>query len=235
MRVLILCGGRGTRAYPDTVDVPKPLLPVGNHPLLRHVMNIFAAQGWTDFVLAAGYRCEAVEAFASHLDTGWSVDVVDTGLESGTGERIRACQDLLSDTFFATYGDGVGDVHLEALVALHRSRGRLATVTTVPLPSQYGVLDVDDTDAVRGFREKPRLPDHLINAGFLVMEPGVFNEWPGDDLERDVLPALASRGQLSAYRHDGFWASVDTYKDRIELDRLALTGAAPWAMDSRVG
>lgn len=226
---LVLCGGRGTRAYPLTADVPKPLLPVGPHPVLRHVLEVFARQGHTRFVLAAGFRADAVQEYAATLPPAWRVDVVDTGEETGTGERIRRCRDLLGARFFATYGDGVGNVDIAALHARHVEAGGRATVTAVPLRSQYGTLDLDGDDRVVDFREKPVLPDHWVNAGFLVLEDAVFADWPGDDLERDVLPHLSRARELYVYRHAGAWMSVDTHKDLLEMRRLAQEGdAAPW-------
>lgn len=223
MRAVILCGGKGTRAYPLTVDVPKPMLEVAGRPVVAWVMDTYARAGVRDFVLAAGYRADVIRGWAASLTDSqpeWNVIVRDTGVEAGTGTRVRACQDLLDETFCLTYGDGVGDVDVVALVEAHQAMGAHATVTTVPLPSQYGTLDIDGSGFVRGFSEKPVLRDHWINAGFFVMEPAVFVEWGGDDLERDVLPTLAARGQLTAYRHEGFWKSMDTQKDQQELDRV---------------
>jgi len=231
MRTVILCGGRGTRAYPYTVDLPKPLLDVAGQPILRHVMGIFAAQGHTDFVLAAGFRADLIEEFAAGLPSAWAVDVRDTGERTNTGARVRAVRDLLDDDFFLTYGDGVGDVDLRALAAFHGAHTGRATVTTVPLPSPYGTIHADGTGKVTDFREKPRLTDHWINAGFLVVSPSAFDGWHGDDLEREVLPALAAAGELFAYRHHGFWRSMDTYKDALELTTLAAAhpgGNPPW-------
>jgi glucose-1-phosphate cytidylyltransferase len=231
VRTLVLCGGKGTRAHPHTIDVPKPLLDVGGRPVLEHLLEIYAGQGHTDFVLLGGYMIEALEEFAAGLPTAWAVEVLDTGVETNTGGRVRKAAPLVESTFFLTYADGLGDVDLARLLDAHRRMGRLATLTTVPLPSQYGTIDVaDGSGEVVRFNEKPRLPDHLINAGFFVMEPEVFDRWPepGEDLERDVLPVLGGQGELSAYRHDGFWKSMDTYKDGVELSDLCLDGPGPW-------
>ncbi len=226
--VVVLCGGRGTRAEPLTRTLPKPLIPLAGTPALRHLLEVFARQGLRRFVLAAGHLAEEVEAFARALPHGLDVDVVDTGRDSGTGERLRRLADRLPGTFVATYGDGLGNVDAAALLLGHRDGGRLATVTTVGLRSQYGVVEVDADGAVRGFREKPLIDGVWINAGFFVLEPEVFDDWPGPDLERDVLPGLAARGQLRAHRHRGFWASMDTAKDVAELDALASGGTPPW-------
>lgn len=223
----VLCGGRGTRAHPLTADVPKPLLPVGDRPVLHHLLEVFARQGHTRFVLAAGFRADALHDFARGLPDAWEVDVVDTGEETGTAERLRRCTSLLDGRFLATYGDGVGNVDLTALHARHVEAGAQATVTAVPLRSQYGTLELDDEDRVVAFREKPVLAGHWINAGFLVLEPGVLQRCPGEDLERDVLPALSRDGSLYVYRHPGSWMSVDTHKDLLEMTRLAQEGDAP--------
>lgn len=227
---VILCGGRGTRAYPYTVDLPKPLLDVGGRPILSHLMAIYAAQGFTDFVLAGGYRVDKVAAFAEGCPAHWRVQVVDTGEDTNTGGRVHHVREhLAGSTFFVTYGDGLGNVDLGALLEFHRRHDGLATLTTVPLPSQYGTIVVDGEGRVEAFQEKPRLPDHLINAGFFVFDAEVFADWAGDDLERDVLPALGASGQLFAFRHDGFWKSMDTYKDAQELAELCQAGDPPWA------
>lgn len=229
---LILCGGRGTRAYPHTVDIPKPLMDVAGQPILRHVMEIYAGQGFTKFVLAAGYRAELVWKFAQELPTDWTVDVLDTGEDTNKGDRVLRCRDRLSETFFVTYGDGVGDVDIEGLLAFHQSHGGLATVTVVPLPSQYGTMDFDDEGRVRRFYEKPQLRDHWINAGFMAMNAKAFDSWPGGDLETEVLPALGTSGELFGFRHEGFWKSMDTFKDAQDLTALAGNGTEkgwpPW-------
>ena len=228
MKTVILCGGRGTRALPRTIEVPKPLLEVGDRPILAHVMAIYADQGFTDFVLSAGYKADLVAEFASTLPPSWSVEVADTGEDTDTGDRIAKVRHLLDGTFFATYADGLGDVDLHALLADHRAHGAGATITTVPLPSQYGTVETDAAGRVTRFREKPRLPDHRINAGFFVFDEAAFEAWSGTDLERDVLSSLAAVGMLHAHPHDGFWKSMDTYKDSQELSALCADGPGPW-------
>lgn len=230
MKTVILCGGKGTRAYPHSVEVPKPLLPVADRPVLLHVMELFAAQGFTDFVLSAGYKADAVEEFAKSVPGAWQVEVVNTGVETNTGGRILGVRARLGETFFATYADGLGDVDLGALLDFHRGHGGFATLTTVPLPSQYGTIDVEADGRVTRFREKPQLTDHHINAGFFVFDRAAFDHWEGDDLEREVLPALGDARGLFAFHHDGFWKSMDTYKDSQELTMLCgEDGRGPWA------
>ena len=228
MRTLILCGGKGTRAWPLTETVPKPLLDVGGQPAVRHVMDIYAGQGFDDFILAAGYRRESIEDFAATVPSSWKVEVIDTGDETNTAGRILKCRDAVSDPFFATYADGFGDVDLAALLEYHNAHDGVATMTTVPLPSAYGTIEFDAEGRVSRFREKPRLPDHFINAGFFAFDVAAFEHWAGDDLERDVLPGLGAAGRLFARPHRGFWKSMDTHKDSLELTALCTEGTPPW-------
>ena len=227
--VVILCGGRGTRAYPDTLELPKPLLPVAGVPVVEHVMGIYARHGYRRFVLASGYLGDRL---ADHFATprgDYEVEVVDTGLDTDTGERIRrVLPHVHGDTFFATYADGLANIDLDELLRRHLSHDGAATLTTVPLPAQYGVLESDGDGRVARFREKPRLVEHWINGGFFVFERRAFSAWEGENLERDVLPALSAQDELYTYRHRGFWRSMDTFKDREELTNLAESGAPPW-------
>ncbi len=228
MKTLILCGGKGTRAYPHSLEMPKPLMTVGDEPILSHLMRIYARQGFAEFVLAAGYRSDLLVTFAEDLPAAWSTQVIDTGEDTGTAGRIAGCRSVLGSTFFATYGDGLASIDLRSLLEFHLSHPGSVTVTAVPLPSPYGTLLWDDTGRVSRFVEKPSLPDHWINAGFFVMDEKAFDHWQGDDLERDVLPALAEAGELYVHRHAGFWRSMDTYKDALELTALCREGEGPW-------
>ncbi len=228
MQVVILAGGRGTRAYPYSEYIPKPMMPVGGKPIVARVMEIFAAQGHNDFVISVGYRKEIIMDYFAIPRANWRVTVVDTGNETDTGGRIEKCRHLLNDTFMATYSDGICDVDLSELLAFHRARGGLATVTSVPLVSQYGTIESDATGCVTAFREKPVLRSFWINAGFFVMEPEIFDHWHGDNLEQEVLPAIQREGRLFTYQHDGFFKSMDTHKDQIELERIFEQGRLPW-------
>lgn len=205
------------------------MLPVGGQPILRHVMDIYARQGVTEFLLAAGFQVDVLVDYASALPAEWRVDVVDTGLEAGTGARITQCLDRLGDVFYATYGDGVGNIDIGCLADTHRRHCGAAVLTAVPLPSQYGTIEIGENDRVTGFTEKPVLSERWINAGFFVFDRATYGAHAADDLEREVLPALAGAGQLVVYRHDGFWKSLDTYKDQVELDQLMADGTPPWA------
>jgi glucose-1-phosphate cytidylyltransferase len=205
-------------------------MEVGGRPILAHVMEIYARQGFSDFVLAAGIKVEQIEAFAAQLPHAWQVEVVDTGQDTNTGGRVAQCAPRMGETFFVTYADGLGDVDLSALASFHASHRGAATITTVPLPSQYGTVQCDESERVTHFVEKPRLPDHWINAGFFVLDARTSRWFEGDDFERQVMPALAAAGELYAYRHAGFWRSMDTYKDALELTALCDdSGPPPWA------
>jgi glucose-1-phosphate cytidylyltransferase len=227
MRTLILCGGKGTRAYPHTVEVPKPLLEVDGRPVLGHVMDIYAQQGFCDFVLAAGFKAELIERFASELPAAWQVEVVDTGEDANTADRVRLCAPRMGERYFLTYADGLGNVDLRALARFHDEHEGATTMTSVPLPSQYGTVQFVG-DQVASFTEKPRLPDHWINAGFFVLDRRAEKWMAGSDFERQVLPELAAAGELFAFRHTGFWRSMDTYKDALELTSLCSDDAPPW-------
>ena len=227
--VVILCGGRGTRSYPFTEYFPKVMMPINGTPILVHLMRIYADRGFTRFILAAGYRKEMLIDYFGGRFPEWQVDIVDTGEDADTGERIARCASRVGRRFFATYGDGLGDLELSELLAEHERSGALATLTTVPLRSQYGLLVFDQTtNRVQRFEEKPLIRDYWINAGFFVFDREVFDFWEGTNLERDVLPALARGRQLGVYKHQGFWKSMDTSKDQQEMESLCRNGSAPW-------
>ena len=230
MQVVILCGGKGMRAYPYTDHVPKPMLPVCGKPILIHLMEIYAEQGHREFILSLGYRKEVVVDYFRGRSREWKVQCVDTGEKADTAERIARCADLLGDTFFATYADGLADIDLARLLECHQSHDGVATLTTVPLPSSYGTVEITQADRVVDFQEKPVIRDHWINAGFFVLEPSVFDRIEGDAtvFEREPLEGLAREGQLTAYRHDGFWQPMDTLRDKTQLDSLWRSGRAPW-------
>jgi glucose-1-phosphate cytidylyltransferase len=228
VRVVILCGGKGTRSYPFTEYLPKVMIPIRGTPIVVHLMRLYASQGFDEFVLAAGHRKEILMDYFSGRFADWKVQVVDTGENSDTGERIRRCADYVGNTFFATYGDGLGNVDLHSLLAFHRSTGGLATVTAVPLRSQYGTIKFDRGRQVNRFIEKPVIPGCWINAGFFAFDRRVFDEWHGQSLETHVLPRLASAGSLYTYLHHGFWKSMDTSKDHQEMEAIHNGGIPPW-------
>lgn len=229
--VVILCGGRGTRLQEHTESIPKPLVEIGGRPILWHVMQLYAARGLRRFVLCTGYKGELIERFAAaeSWPDGVAVACVETGHDTPTGGRIAAAADHLDGAAFcATYADGVADVDLRALLAFHRAHGDLATVTVVRPELQFGVTELNGDGRVRGFVEKPRTRQ-WVNGGFFCFEPGVLELLDEDSvLEREPLEALAAAGQLHAYRHEGFWDCMDTYKDAVLLNDLWARGAAPW-------
>jgi len=229
--VVILCGGRGTRLQEHTREIPKPLVEIGGRPILWHVIQIYAAQGFRSFVLCTGYRGEMIESFvaAEPWPEGARVSCVDTGLDTPTGGRLHLVRERLDGgRFCATYSDGVADIDLKALLANHAGSGSAATMTVVQPELQFGVTDLGENGEVRGFREKPR-SEHWINGGFFCFEPELFGYLSEDSvLERDPLERLAADGQLNGYRHTGFWECMDTYKDSVQLNDLWEQGRPPW-------
>jgi glucose-1-phosphate cytidylyltransferase len=218
--------------------VPKALVEIGGMPILWHVIGIYAAQGFERFLLATGYLGDAVEEFvaAEVWPDGVTVECVDTGLDTPTGGRIERLGDRLRDgAFCATYADGVADIDLEALLGFHVERGGLATMTVVRPHLQWGVAELADGDRVAGFAEKPR-SEHWINGGFFCFEPDALDCLDADSvLEREPLGHLAAEGRLHAFRHEGFWDCMDTYKDAVVLNDLWAAGKAPWKALAEAG
>ncbi|HUR21534.1 MAG TPA: glucose-1-phosphate cytidylyltransferase [Vicinamibacterales bacterium] len=252
MKVVILAGGLGTRLAEETEIKPKPMVEVGGQPILWHIMKHYAQYGLKEFYIALGYRGDIIKRFfldcldldgsiSIGLASGcverkdrecedWIVHLKNTGQHTQTGGRLKRLESCLDDgTFMLTYGDGVSDVNLDELLRFHRAHGRMATVTAVRPPSRFGGL-VLDGDMVADFTEKPRLGEGWINGGFLVLEPEVCSYLKGDDssLEIHALERLASDKQLAAYRHEGFWQSMDTLRDKRLLEGLWQDGRAPW-------
>jgi glucose-1-phosphate cytidylyltransferase len=231
---VILCGGRGTRLQEHTQDIPKPLVEIGGMPIVWHVIQLYAVQGFRRFLLATGYKGELIERFVDAQDwpEGVRVDCVDTGLETQTGGRIKLLEGHLQDDemLCATYSDGVADIDLGALLAFHSEHGARATMTVVRPQLQFGVTELADDGTVRGFREKPR-SEHWINGGFFCFDSDVLSYLERDSvLERTPLERLAADGQLRAHRHEGFWECMDTYKDAVQLNDMWASGEAPWRM-----
>lgn len=253
--VLILCGGLGTRIREETEYRPKPMVEVGGRPILWHIMKMYSAAGFTNFILLTGYKGHVIREYflnyealhrdftvtlgqpgsvtfhGEHGDHGWKVTVLDTGLETMTGARIKRAQPhVTGDRFMVTYGDGVSDINLTSLLAHHTRAGRLATVTGVRPPSRFGELLIDG-DRVTEFSEKPQTHQGLINGGFFVFERKVFDylqDAPECVLEREPLEALASDGQLTVFQHNAFWRCMDTFRDLQALTQLWESGRAPW-------
>ncbi len=254
MKVVILAGGLGTRLAEETEARPKALVEIGGRPILWHILKHFAHYGQREFLIALGYKSEAIKRFfldyhalsgSMTLDLAsgdvrvhdkrcedWTVHLMDTGLETNTAGRVKRLKPWLKqETFMLTYCDGVSDVDLNDLLRFHRAHGRLATVTAVRPPSRFGGLVFEDERVIE-FTEKPQIGEGWINGGFLVLEPGVFDYMEGDatSLEAHVLERLANEGQLAAYRHDRFWQCMDTMRDRRLLESLWQSGTPPWKL-----
>lgn len=253
LKVVILCGGLGTRLAEETQVRPKPMVEIGGRPILWHIMKIYERHQLSNFVLALGYKGEVIKEYflnyharqsdlTVHLKTGnleytnrssedWHLSLVDTGAASMTGGRLLRLKPYLKSggTFLLTYGDGVSDIDVTKLLAFHRSHGRLATVTAVRPPARFGNLQLSD-DCVMRFEEKPQAGEGWINGGFFVFEQEVFDYIDGDPtvLEKAPLERLASSGQLMAYKHTGYWQSMDTLRDKQALEELWNKGEAPW-------
>tara|TARA_Y100000588_G_scaffold360419_1_gene420272 strand:+ start:849 stop:1619 length:771 start_codon:yes stop_codon:yes gene_type:complete len=252
LKVVILAGGLGTRLSEETDIVPKPMVEIGGNPILWHIMKTYASFGFREFVIALGYKGDQIKRFMvdysllnSNLKVSlsdgsiqvldgpkedWIVDLVDTGMSTETGGRIKRLSEIVgSDTFMLTYGDGLSDVNLTNLLEFHRTHGKLATITSVRPRSRFGRLSFDG-DKVVEFVEKPHVGDGWINGGFFVLEPNVLNYLDGDQtiFEREPLESLAKDGQLVAYKHESFWQPMDTLREVRLLRNLWDTGKAPW-------
>ncbi|MCB0875390.1 MAG: NTP transferase domain-containing protein [Solirubrobacterales bacterium] len=231
--VAILCGGRGTRLQERTHAIPKALVEIGGIPIVRHVIGIYAAQGFRRFLLLTGYRGEMIAEFAAaeRWPGGVQVDCLPTGDETPTGGRVaRAAASLGAGTFALTYADGVADVDLGAQQAFHRSHDAVATITLVRPHSQWGVAELGEGARIRGFVEKPRM-ERWVNGGFMFLEPRSLEYLaPGSVLEREPFGRMAADGVLCGFRHEGFWDCMDTYKDAILLNDLWETGESPWSI-----
>ena len=228
--MIILAGGLGTRISEETADKPKPMVLIDGKPILWHLMNIFSSQGFTDFVIATGYKGEVIAEWAKTLEESWSVVTVDTGLDTQTGGRIAECMRSLKDQkVFATYGDGLANINLKALMDFHTHHGRLATVTAVRPPARFGVLE-SSNGVVTRFAEKNQTDSGWINGGFFVLEPQVkeFVENLQEPFESGALTRLVKDEQLMAYHHGGFWKPMDTLREKQELERFALMDSPPW-------
>ena len=252
MKVAILAGGLGTRLAEETEIRPKPMVEIGGMPILWHIMKIYAHYGFKEFVIALGYKGEFIKKYmvdccslASNLtvnlkngnvvrhggnDIDWTVQLIDTGMKSQTGGRIKRLASYLGDdTFLLTWGDGVADINLEKLIAFHRSHGKLATLTAVRPPARYGHLELDG-DRIAEFSEKPQTGEGWINGAFFVLEPGIFDYIEGDatQWEKEPLENLARDGQLMAYKHRSFWQCMDTLREKHILENYWNSGRAPW-------
>lgn len=252
MKTIILAGGYGTRIMEETVSRPKPMIEIGGRPLLWHIMKIYAACGFSEFILALGYKADFVKRYfldyasisgnltvqicdgKSHIiqreQDEWTIHLEDTGLDTMTGGRIKKMSNWVNgQTFMITYGDGVSDVNINDLVKFHKEKGKLMTITAVRPPARYGGVFMQD-GLVTKFTEKPQTGEGWINGGFMVCEPEVMNMIKGQEssLEVELLEELSKQGQLAAFAHDGFWQCMDTLRDLKYLENLWASGHAPW-------
>lgn len=253
MKVAILAGGYGSRLAEETEVKPKPMIEIGGRPILWHIMKHYSHFGHNDFVIALGYKGELIKKYVVdystlnsnltvHLRTGevtvnggkkpdWRIDLVDTGISTNTGGRIKRLASYLDSTFMLTWGDGVSDVNLDKLLAFHKSHGKLATLTAVRPPARYGHM-VFEEDRIVNFVEKPQIGEGWINGAFFVLEPEVFEYIDGDDTqwEKEPLENLARDGQLMAYKHTSFWQCMDTLREKYILEKLWQSNNVPWKL-----
>ena len=254
MKVVILAGGYGTRISEESHLRPKPMIEIGEQPILWHIMKIYSSYGFQDFIICAGYKQHVIkEYFAnyylhrsnitfnfsdsnhqiihSHETEPWKVTVVDTGLNTMTGGRIKRIKEYLDDEpFMLTYGDGVSDVDIDQLLEFHRKKGKLATLTAIQPSGRFGVIEIAEDSLIQNFAEKKKEDTGWINGGFMVLEPKVLDYIADDSttFEREPLERLAKEGQLSAYMHSGMWQCMDTLRDKLYLEELWQSGKAPW-------
>jgi glucose-1-phosphate cytidylyltransferase len=253
VKVAILAGGLGSRLQEETEIKPKPMVEIGGRPILWHIMKIYAAHGYTDFLIALGYKGDYIKRWVLEYSSiqgdltvslkdgevnvlegereDWTISLIDTGVASMTGGRIKRLAPYVgSETFMVTWGDGVADLDVPKLLEFHRAHGKLATVTAVRPPARFGELTLDGDGQVTNFAEKPQLAEGWINGAFFVLEPGVF-EYIDNDMtqwEREPLERLAAEGQLVAYRHESFWQCMDTLRDKVLLEQLWASPKPPW-------
>ena len=256
MKVVILAGGFGTRISEESHLKPKPMIEIGSQPILWHIMKNYSHYGFHEFIICAGYKQHVIkEYFANYfLHTSditfdftnnnemivhhnvaepWKVTVVDTGLDTMTGGRVKRIQKYVgNETFMLTYGDGVGNVDIGKLVAFHKSHGKLATLTAVNVGQRFGVLDLNADNVISSFREKHATDSSMINAGFMVFEPEIFDYIADDNtiFETETLERVAQEGQLMAYKHESFWQCMDALRDKNQLEALWASGKAPWKL-----
>jgi glucose-1-phosphate cytidylyltransferase len=256
MKVVILAGGRGTRVSEETQTIPKPMVEIGGKPILWHIMKIYSYYGFYDFIVCLGYRGYIIKEYFSHYfmhmsdvtidlkknrtiihntsSEPWRITLVDTGIDTMTGGRLKRIQPFIEEkSFMMTYGDGLADIDLRALLSAHRKHKRAVTLTAVQTSLRFGILDINANSKVNTFLEKPTGESSWINGGFFVLEPEVFSYLKDGDLtvwEREPLEQLAKLGQLAAYRHRSYWQCMDTLRDKNELEGLIRQRRAPWMM-----
>lgn len=254
MKVVILAGGYGTRISEESHLKPKPMIEIGDKPILWHIMKEYSHYGFNEFIICCGYKQHMIkEWFADYylynsdvtfdfangnamqvhnnVSEPWKVTLVDTGLDTMTGGRVKRVRKYIKEeTFMLTYGDGVSDINIQKLLEFHKAHGKMITLTAINVEQRFGVLDIDDRSSILSFREKNRSDSSRINAGYMVCEPGIFDLIDGDltVLEKEPLEKAAGMGELMAYKYDGYWQYMDTKRDKDKLDELWKSGCAPW-------
>ena len=254
MKVVILAGGFGTRISEESHLKPKPMIEIGEMPILWHIMKIYSFYGFNEFVICCGYKASMIKQyfadyylhssditfdFTDHnkmevhnnFAEPWKVTLVDTGLNTMTGGRVKRIQKYIGDeTFMLTYGDGVCDININQLVEFHKAHGKVATMTAINIGQRFGVLDIDKDNTIHAFREKQEDDGSVINGGFMVLEPKIFDYIEGDStvFEKQPLETVAGKAELKAYKHEGFWKCMDTQRDMVQLEELWASGQAPW-------
>lgn len=257
MKTVILAGGFGTRIAEYSGIIPKPMVEIGEHPIIWHIMNWYAKYGFNDFVIALGYKANVIKEyflnyyavnsdfevdlatgeikFINKLRRNWKINLIDTGYNTMTGGRVKRLQNIIGNSaFMLTYGDGLADVNLHELIEFHKEKGKIATLTSVHPTARFGELNIDEQGNVLSFKEKPQLDQGRINGGFFVLEPQIFNYLKDDStiFERDPMDALVKENQLSAFIHNGFWQAMDTIREKQILDELWKKGNAPWKTEN---
>ena len=233
MKTILLAGGLGTRISEETDTKPKPMVLIHGKPLLWHLMNVYARQGYTDFVIATGYKGEVIHRWVADLQENWNVQALDTGENTQTGGRIKQCISAFPDNrYLATYGDGLGNVNIDQLLGIHSQGAPIATLTAVRPPARFGYVKIDGVQ-VHHFGEKNQADEGWINGGFFVLQPQIIDYISNDNepFETGALPRLANKNQLNAYQHKGFWQPMDTLREKLELEKLATLDLVPWLED----
>jgi glucose-1-phosphate cytidylyltransferase len=230
MKVILLAGGLGTRISEETMNKPKPMVQIGDKPIIWHLMNIFASQGFDDFIIATGYKGEVIHDWVQSLDTPWKIKALDTGLNTQTGGRIKQCMESVpGERVFATYGDGLGNVNLSKLLHFHEINEVLATLAAVRPPARFGVLE-SSNGLVTHFGEKNQTDSGWINGGFFVLEPEVSDLVIAENepFETGAIPRMVTQQKLAAFHHEGFWQPMDTLREKQELEKYAISSNPPW-------
>ncbi len=228
--VVILCGGKGTRMWPLTSEIPKTLIEIGGKAVLWHLMKKYASEGHTNFILCLGHMANRIEQyFEKNKEPGWKISFVNTGLDTKKSERIKKVKGLIkTENFFLSYGDDLSAVKVNKVLEFHIRKKKIITLTAIPLYSQFGVLEINDKDEVYSFSEKPRIPNYWVNGGFFVCSNKIFDYLTEGELEDEVLKKLASKKQVAAYKFDGFWKCMNTSKDAVEFNNIFNSGKIPW-------